>query len=262
MPFVKVWNTPSGTSGTLLNKLYQDIKNNLAETMPNVPRGWVHPLFPADKRLIAPDIEVELDPDFEHYIYVEIDTGLFHGQQNIDLLAKKITHDLTDIVWEAFGGLFSVEIFINNLNNAWKTLKKAAPTRIKFGGFDLAVKFRKATQVAPGVVCEEFDCVDKPEMDIGIIRIDPGAKTPPQKLLSGTRTVEGFLSGAGALFVTPEGGEFESFSFGMTNRIGRKFAELQPGDVVQWVAAPDSELVAIEMCWPPFSEGRFENVAS
>lgn len=33
------------------------------------------------------------------------------------------------------------------------------------------------------------------------------------------------------------------------------------GDVMQWEAAPDSSLVAYEICYPPYEEGRYEELA-
>lgn len=58
-------------------------------------------------------------------IYVSLDTAMFFGKPEVDALAKDVTAALASVIWNAFGGKYEVEVFIGNLNPAWKTLLKA-----------------------------------------------------------------------------------------------------------------------------------------
>ena len=124
-----------------------------------------------------------------------------------------------------------------------------------FEGKNLPVIFVETSQVADGVECDVYKFNDDASKDLGIIKIKAGCKTPLQKVLKGERTVEGFISGRGKLTVTKAGGEKKVY-------IGQKdlFVFVEIGSLMQWQAAPDSDLEVYEICFPPYQLGRFANL--
>ena len=91
---------------------------------------------------------------------------------------------------------------------------------------------------------------------MGIIWIKSGRKTPLQKVLLGERTIEGFISGQGRLVITGPGGEQKIYN-------GEKdlAVDVKIGELMQWQASADSDLEVYEICFPPYKEGRFENLS-
>jgi hypothetical protein len=71
--------------------------------------------------------------------------------------------------------------------------------------------FVETTHVAEGVECEVYTFVENEGRDLGIIKIEPGMKTPLQKVLKGEKTIEGYLSGKGKLTITKPDGTQEVF---------------------------------------------------
>ncbi|MDP2585305.1 MAG: hypothetical protein Q8P29_00325, partial [Candidatus Levybacteria bacterium] len=61
------------------------------------------------------------------------------------------------------------------------------------------VKFVETEQVANGVKCDVYSFVDDPSKDLGIIKIQPGFKTPRQRVMQGEKTIEGHIFGKGKL---------------------------------------------------------------
>lgn len=116
MPFPIVYGIPQGTSDEKLAKLRENIVAKLVEVM-EVPANWVRPFFPFD---LLPDPQTEADGS--NTIYVALDTGMFHGKENADTLASKVTEALARVVWDAFEGRFEVECMVHGLNPNWKTL--------------------------------------------------------------------------------------------------------------------------------------------
>ena len=80
-----------------------------------------------------------------------------------------------------------------------------------FEGVEQKVTFVETdTEISEGVVCDVYVFDGDSEKDLGIIKIQPGCKSPLQKVLKGTRTVEGFVSGRGELTVIkPNGNRFQ-----------------------------------------------------
>ena len=122
-----------------------------------------------------------------------------------------------------------------------------------------SVKFVEAMQVTSGVECDVYTFIGDFTKDLGIIKIQPGHKTPLQKVLMGERTIEGYISGKGALHLTRTNGEQEIHTVG--DKPQEQFSvNVMVGDLMQWQAAKDSELVAYEICFPPYADGRYENI--
>ena len=126
----------------------------------------------------------------------------------------------------------------------------------QYEGEEYEISFVETTHVVDGVECEVYTFPKDKSKDLGIIKIDPGKKTPLQRVLQGEKTVEGYISGNGKLTITKPDGKQEEF-----------LADGSPlttvvnvGDLMQWEADPDSGLVAFEICYPPYEDGRFENI--
>lgn len=125
-----------------------------------------------------------------------------------------------------------------------------------FEGQEQAVSFIETTHVVDGVNCEVYSFVDDNTKDLGIIKIDPNKKTPLQKILKGDKTVEGYISGKGKLTITRLDGNKDEFVAD-----GKPFiSEVNIGELMQWESDIDSDLEAFEICYPPYEDGRFENI--
>lgn len=121
------------------------------------------------------------------------------------------------------------------------------------------VDFIETVQVTEDVKCDVYSVRDDDSKDLGIIRIDLGAKTPLQKVQKGVETVEGHVSGKGTLTITRASGEEEVYP--VCDDAQEKFKiDVGIGDTMQWQADKDSELVAFEICIPPYEDGRYENL--
>lgn len=127
-----------------------------------------------------------------------------------------------------------------------------------FEGSSLPIQYIETQDVKEGVVCDVYTFEGGSDKDLAIIRIKPGAKTPLQRILQGEKTVEGYISGKGRLVITRNSGKEEVFEvsdkkpFSTTAMIR---------DIMQWHADSDSDLVAYEVCIPPYQDGRFENIS-
>ncbi len=126
----------------------------------------------------------------------------------------------------------------------------------RLDGKDLPVSFVETIKVTDGVECDVYSFVEDDSKDLGIIRIKPGKRTPLQKVLGGDKTVEGYVSGKGVLRITkPDGHEelHETLESPLS-------VEVKIGEMMQWEAASDYDLTAYEICWPPYQDGRYENI--
>jgi len=122
-------------------------------------------------------------------------------------------------------------------------------------GYLQDIAYTETMKVKEGVECDVYSFTNDKNKDLGVIRISPGMKTPLQKILKGNKTVEGSISGKGKLVITKDDGHQETF-------------EAIPGleiivnidETMQWVAETDSSLVAYEICYPPYEDGRYQNL--
>jgi hypothetical protein len=120
----------------------------------------------------------------------------------------------------------------------------------------LTVKFIESSEVFPGVVCDVYFHPETKERDLGVIYIEAGKKTKPQRVLSGDQTIEGYISGTGRLCIQKPSGKKIIFE---VNQNSEGFAQVvEVGDIMQWQA--DDNLVVFEICFPPYQDGRFENL--
>ncbi len=121
------------------------------------------------------------------------------------------------------------------------------------------VSFVETTKVTTGVECDVYKFTGDEGKDLGIIRINPGCKTPLQRVLKGDRTIEGYLSGKGKLVITnPNNTQTE---YPVSDDTPNPFTvSVRVGEQMQWQADAGSPLMAYEICFPPYKDGRFENL--
>lgn len=123
------------------------------------------------------------------------------------------------------------------------------------------VKFIETTDVIDGVKCDVYKFIGDNTKDLGIIRIENGKRTPLQKVLKGNRTIEGFVSGKGKLKIGKADGTTEIFK--VSEELLNSFSiSVKIGETMQWESDPNSNLIAYEICFPPYEDGRFENLPS
>lgn len=120
----------------------------------------------------------------------------------------------------------------------------------------LATQFIESSEVFPGVVCDVYIHPETKERDLGVINIEAGKITKPQKVLSGEETIEGYISGRGILVILKPDGTLLEFEVGPGDEGFSHTIEV--GDIMQWQAIDD--LVVFEICYPPYQDGRFENL--
>lgn len=129
-------------------------------------------------------------------------------------------------------------------------------TTFEYDGNVLPVEFVETMNVKDGVVCDVYSFVGDTTKDLGVVTVKRGHKTPLQRVLEGDKTIEGFVSGNGTLTVKSTNGEKKAYQFNDDD--DATFVEVAVGETMQWSA--DSDLVFYEICHPPYSAGRFENV--
>lgn len=129
----------------------------------------------------------------------------------------------------------------------------------RFEENEQVVSYVETMRVTDGVDCEVYTFDGDSSKDLGIIKINPGRKTPLQKVLKGDRTIEGYVSGKGKLYVTKPDGRQETYAVGEESR--KPFSVIvEIGELMQWEADEDSDLVAYEICFPPYEDGRYQNI--
>lgn len=124
---------------------------------------------------------------------------------------------------------------------------------MKFQGQKL--NFIESSAVKEGVACDVYEFEDDKTRDIGIVKVLKGYKTPLQKVIGGKKTLEIFSRGSGTLTIVDTKGEKRIYSFPAE----QDTVEVRIGETMQWEALED--LTFIEVCYPPYQEGRFENIA-
>ncbi|MFC1710359.1 hypothetical protein ACFL0F_01710 [Patescibacteria group bacterium] len=136
----------------------------------------------------------------------------------------------------------------------------AVLTEFQFDEGIKGVVFIETISVVDGVTRDIYSVEDDTSIDLGIIKIKPGSKTPRQRVKNGQKTIEGYISGRGIFTITREkSGKSEIHP--VDDNINRFSIDVGIGDVTQWLADENSNLVAFEVCIPPYDEGRFENIS-
>jgi len=118
------------------------------------------------------------------------------------------------------------------------------------------VTFVETLNVKDGVICDVYSYNDN-KKDLGIITVSPNSCTPLQKVLKGDKTIEGYISGVGTLTITKANGEIDQHT---PHSEGEEFI-VNIGETMQWCTG-DEELHFYEICYPPYEDGRYENLIS
>ena len=249
MPFPIVFGLPDETTSALLRKIRTNIIVKLAAAT-GIKPSTIRPFFPND-RIGDPD------EGQDNTIYCKLDSGMFVGQP--ERMRKAATSAINGVIWQAFGGKFEVEVFINDLDGTGKTLRKPALKTFVLEGETLEVEYVETSDVvAAGIICDDYNFVGDASKDLAIITVAPGYKTPLQRVLEGTKTIEIYVSGKGKLTIYGLDNETRTYPVGVTQC--ELAVEVRVGELMQWEAHPDSELVFSEVCYPPYEEGRYEDI--
>lgn len=127
-----------------------------------------------------------------------------------------------------------------------------------FEGKEQPVIFQETIKVTDGVECDVYKFDGDLNKDLGIIRIQAGKKTPLQKVLKGNRTIEGYVSGKGKLTITKSDNTKNIYRVGDSRKPVSITVAI--GELMQWQSDTNSELAAYEVCFPPYEDGRYENI--
>ena len=120
------------------------------------------------------------------------------------------------------------------------------------------VSFKETISVEEGVECDVYTLDGDQSRDLAIITVTRGHKTPLQRVLHGTSTIEGHLEGKGTLVITDEDDKATIYQF--DEGAPSNGVEVPIGQTMQWSADPESDLTFYEICTPPYEDGRFENL--
>lgn len=122
----------------------------------------------------------------------------------------------------------------------------------------LSVSFVETLKVTTGVECDVYTFKGDKSKDLGIIRINAGHKIPLQRVLKGDKTIEGYISGKGKLVITELDNTQKEYL--VNDSTLKSFIKtIAIGEIMQWQANKDSNLVVYEICYPPYEDGRYEN---
>lgn len=130
-------------------------------------------------------------------------------------------------------------------------------TDFKLNGISSTVRFVESMKVKEGVYCDVYEFLDDSSKDLGIVTVKPNSMTPRQKILKGKRTVEGYISGDGEFIIQRTDGKYETFK--VKRGVTFEF-DVNIGEVMQWKSTGKSDLVFYEICFPPYEDGRYENL--
>ncbi|HEX8227016.1 MAG TPA: hypothetical protein VF572_04070 [Candidatus Saccharimonadales bacterium] len=118
-----------------------------------------------------------------------------------------------------------------------------------------AIKYVETQDVSEGVEADLYTFDNDNSRDLAIVRVAASHKTPLQRILKGKKTVEGYMEGRGSLSLMHSDGSQIVRAYPdseMTETI------VEINDIMQWSA--ETNLTFYEICWPPYEDGRFENL--
>lgn len=131
-------------------------------------------------------------------------------------------------------------------------------TEFSLDEVSLRVEFVETLHIKDGVECDTYVFVGDSSKDLAIVQVQKGCVTPLQRVLLGTKTIEGFVAGAGVLTVHGEDGvQTHKFKQGLENEP----VSVGIGQTMQWQANDSADLVFYEICEPPYADGRYENLS-
>ena len=110
-------------------------------------------------------------------------------------------------------------------------------------------------EVILGVYCDNYEIIGDSGQDLAMIHVCPNTKTPWQLVKYGERTIEVFVHGNGKLIVEDVNGTVYEHYF-TESRTG-DYILVSVGEKMQWIAGNEG-LHFVEICRPPYKDGRFE----
>jgi hypothetical protein len=125
-------------------------------------------------------------------------------------------------------------------------------------GTDYNVSFVEHRVVKEGVTCDIYTFNNDHSKDLAIVLVKNGYKTPLQKVITGTTTTEGYVSGEAELTITTGEGQIKTYTFPSKDILS---VDVNIGETMQWEAKGVVDLIFYEICTPPYEDGRFENLA-
>jgi hypothetical protein len=121
------------------------------------------------------------------------------------------------------------------------------------------VTFVETQAVKEGVTCDVYSFDGDESRDLGIITVRSNCSSPRQRIFQGTRTLQGYISGSGALHVEVANQGVVVYS--PQNGNVTEPVSVEIGQVMQWHAGYVEDLVYYEICEPPYRPGRFEDLS-
>jgi hypothetical protein len=134
--------------------------------------------------------------------------------------------------------------------------------RVKLAQFELghevlSTEYVETLEIRPGVVCYSHRFVNDRARDLAIVHVLAGHSTPLQRVLSGEETLEGFVSGRGILTVIAVDETVAVYAYPGCELHA---VSVSRGELMQWQADSIVDLVFFEVCAPPYTQGRFEDL--
>jgi hypothetical protein len=126
-------------------------------------------------------------------------------------------------------------------------------------GKRLGVNYKESLSVTTGVTCHTYEFEGDGNRDLAIVEVAPDCMTPLQRVLKGDKTIEGYVSGKGSLTISSPTGRKKIYVAEDPN--SNFSVQVAVGELMQWESAPDSKLIFFEICYPPYEDGRFENIS-
>jgi len=125
---------------------------------------------------------------------------------------------------------------------------------------ELSVTFVETQKVKEGVTCDIYTIDGDSTKDLAVIEIQPGFRSPRQKVMKGTRTIQRFISGTAYLYVNGLDGSEHTRFFASKEARQNNDVEVRVGEIMQWSSLGPDLLAYYEICEPPFEKGRFEDL--
>lgn len=129
-------------------------------------------------------------------------------------------------------------------------------TSFMFEGKELEVGFIETIQVVDGVECDVYEFTWDTTKDLWIIKIAKNSCTPKQLVLKWGKTIEGYVSWKWKLVVEKEA-VIQEYN---TTQGEELEVIVNVWEKMQWFSDSDSELVAYEICFPPYEDGRYQDL--
>lgn len=131
-------------------------------------------------------------------------------------------------------------------------------TSFTANGESVAVSFTETQRVSAGVECDVYTFLHDDSRDLAIVTVIKNHKTPLQRIVSGTKTIEGFVSGSGTLSIGSIDETVKVYSFDSKSEPYEVIVSIN--QTMQWHATSD-DLRFYEICEPSYADGRFETLS-